>query len=250
MYQMVHVLGDGVVFQCDSNQSSLNAVYFEDMPLEHFHKRFKGMPRLTMSFGYNGQRRSLEQSLNKGTQFEGFFWYLPGDCSKEWQKGPSKDITALPESRELLRFVESLSTQWVDDGFKGVLADFLRTKSAVMISTKKGWAKTPSQSGLDKPHASAAAYVSGSANYEPWRVAEINVWVTNLKQEALSVREAKQSRPSLIVQAGGGGMVRSHHLEVLLVESREGREVQRFMVDLSNGIVQDFIIEDETCMAT
>ena len=67
-YQMVHVLGDGVVLQCDQDRTHVNATYFEEMPLAHFHRRFRGLPRLTASFGYNGQVQSLEKSVKEGAR--------------------------------------------------------------------------------------------------------------------------------------------------------------------------------------
>ena len=45
-YQMVHVLGEGVVLQCDEDRTEVNATYFEEMPLAHFNRRFRGLPRL------------------------------------------------------------------------------------------------------------------------------------------------------------------------------------------------------------
>jgi hypothetical protein len=86
-YQMVAVLGDGVVFRCSANASTtnrngvtINAEYVEEMPFDFFNKRFAGLPRLFWHFGYRQQRRSLHGSRSVGTFFQVQLWYFPGDC--------------------------------------------------------------------------------------------------------------------------------------------------------------------------
>ena len=74
----VSVLGDGVVFRCPrgggggggGDDGQVTATYTEEIPLEYFHQRFGLLPRLTVGFGFDGQRRELHESLEGGTDFQ------------------------------------------------------------------------------------------------------------------------------------------------------------------------------------
>ena len=84
-YQMVAVLADGIVFQCDEDGGNLRAEYMEDVPVEYFNARFDSLPRIMWNFGYTVQRQSLHDSRRHGTSFEVHLWYYPGsgNCASD-----------------------------------------------------------------------------------------------------------------------------------------------------------------------
>lgn len=78
---MVSEIGDGIVLRCEHDlqgdsapsegaNHTVLAEYYEEMPAAHFHAKFAGRDRIFWVFGFNGQRRSLDESVFGGTQFE------------------------------------------------------------------------------------------------------------------------------------------------------------------------------------
>ena len=53
--------------------------------------KYGRLPRATFAFGYDGQRRSFEDSTNSGTLFQVFVWFYPGRCDAP--DGPREDKT-------------------------------------------------------------------------------------------------------------------------------------------------------------
>jgi hypothetical protein len=126
-YQMVAVLGDGVVFRCPAAETTvddaggatsprtLDAEYFEEVPVEYFHQRFDGLPRFVWHFGYAEQRRRLHETMEGGTLFQVHLWWYPGDCTTvSPSSAPPTDHAdgAEPRKKELLRLGESVHTRW------------------------------------------------------------------------------------------------------------------------------------------
>jgi hypothetical protein len=126
-YQMVAILGDGIVFRCPSNANgvtTIDAEYLEEMPLEHFNQRYKALPRLFWSFGYRKQRHSLWESKQYGTFFQVQFWYHAGDCAAadqlvvetrtmQHKPGSTTDAPLTPPLlKELVQIHEDVHTRW------------------------------------------------------------------------------------------------------------------------------------------
>jgi hypothetical protein len=75
---MVSVLGDGVVFRCAADTDtggSLEGQYVEDIPIDYFNRRFDGLPRLLVHFGYGTQYLPLHQTRKDGTLFQIHMWW-------------------------------------------------------------------------------------------------------------------------------------------------------------------------------
>ena len=113
-YQMVAVLGDGVVFQCaaagnDAGTTappSITGEYLEEIPISYFNAQYSDQPRLIWHFGYEQQRQSLHDSRRKGTLFQIHIWFHSGDC------GGGEGKRAPNEFKEVLRIGEDLNTNW------------------------------------------------------------------------------------------------------------------------------------------
>eukprot|EP00729_Bicosta_minor_P010555 gene10555-30280_t len=118
-YQMVAVLGDGVVFQCSSPDAAadakarqpptVTAEYLEEIPVSYFNKRYAGRPRLIWHFGYEQQRQSLHDSRRKGTLFQVHIWWHSGDCNDGSSRSSGGGDA---EYKEVLRIGEDLNTNW------------------------------------------------------------------------------------------------------------------------------------------
>ena len=129
-YQMVAILGDGIVFRCPGGESSnatIVAEYMEDIPLDHFNERYAQLPRLWWGFGYQKQRKALWPLW---TYFQVQLWYHSGDCAApdsdptvlgrfgghaDGRHAPgstaSKD-TVQPSKKELVQLLEDVHTRW------------------------------------------------------------------------------------------------------------------------------------------
>jgi hypothetical protein len=123
MYQMVGVLGDGVVFRCDQHAGSggenasspsgaQRADYLEEMPAAYFNQRFDRLPRLFVQFGYGKQHRSLHTSRHQGTLFQVHLWYYPGDCTAAEQTGGGGGGGGGVRKKEVIELYEDFHTNW------------------------------------------------------------------------------------------------------------------------------------------
>lgn len=120
IYQMVGVLGDGIVLQCPRDINSIDtihATYLKEVPLDYFNRQFRAQPRLFVSFGYGVQSRSLHKSRHEGTLFQVHIWYYYGDCSampsppielqSQKMKGKLK-----AQKKEVFKIYEDFHTYW------------------------------------------------------------------------------------------------------------------------------------------
>lgn len=127
--RMVGTLGEGIVFKCDKD-GTLNTEYLEEILVDNFNANYEQFPRVMWTFGYgNGQKKSLQETVAKGTAFEIFLWYYPGTCADGYCAGrdPANDAETcmadakeaardvkvpVPRAKELVRLQETLHTHW------------------------------------------------------------------------------------------------------------------------------------------
>ena len=117
LYQMVAVLGDGVVFRCPGDAAGastgqVSATYIEEAPLEYFHRRYRNRPRVTVGFGFDGQHRTFLESTTAGTRFQAFLWFFPGDCSAAADGVADAASPPASTGKMILRLEESVHTEW------------------------------------------------------------------------------------------------------------------------------------------
>lgn len=272
-YQMVHVLGDGFVLQCDKDMTMVNATYFEEMPLAHFHKRFRGLPRLTASFGYNGQVQSLEKSVKEGTMFRVFLWWYPGDCSRDWS-GPSLDSPPggyKAEPRELLQFRETLSTQYAEDAIRPIVEAFVAARANDLLRPSLPTDEQSRGASEQADGASSSTVVTGRGRtgwlpigigvgtgrvpyldegnqYDDFPPGLVDLWILNVGNVALQLYYRGPAplggewNKDSVVHPGSGFKLVTQHLDTWRATNDEtGGDADFFEVDLSNGIVQDWM---------
>jgi len=101
-YQMFYTLGDAMIFKEGEGEGKEWTVEFmEDVPVDYLNVQYKDSNRMWWTFGFNGQRRTLEESIKEGTGFEPWIWY--------WKPGTTKSGGRY---REVFRAVENLHTDW------------------------------------------------------------------------------------------------------------------------------------------
>jgi hypothetical protein len=171
-YQMVSVLGDGIVFTCadgdglsghsdgdgdggadgpadernKANLPSVAAEYLEEVPIEYFNRRFAGRPRVAWHFGYQNQRQSLHESRSTGTLFQIHLWWYPGDaCGCDGDGGHGCDTARgrtsgsypkEPVVKEVLRLGEDLNTNWGAYETRQRVGEWIYTKIAELRTTR------------------------------------------------------------------------------------------------------------------
>ena len=140
-YQMVSVLSDGVVFRCSRDAAGgarardITAEYMEEVPIEYFHNRYDGLPRLVWHFGYDEQTRPLHTSQQEGTLFQAYVWFYPGDCAAtptfgaEGRRVMSQAGTEhQPRQKEVLGTYDALHTQWDTHAIRVRVGEWLHAK--------------------------------------------------------------------------------------------------------------------------
>jgi hypothetical protein len=286
-YQMVHTIGDGVVFQCDADKTHVNATYFDETPLSYFNTQHRGLPRITTSFGYNGQTRPLQQSVQDGTMFRVFIWYYPGDCTRNWRDGrestrdahpdlPQTDLA--PEERELMQFRETLSTQYSNHATLPIISAFVRDRAISLLQQHgddqsegggDGWLTPGPQPSAD--HTIAPELLEADRSFQEkakktedhpygrkddFPPGHINVWVQNMAGFGIIVKtrgapphdvwkayEDDIYSKSEGIERGEGHLIKTQHLdEFKAIDPRTNQVVGTYIADLSNGLVQDWLI--------
>lgn len=99
------------MFRCN-HEGGVDAEYLEEIPIAHFNAKYADSPRAIWVFGYNGQRRSLEDSRFDLTKFEVFLYLYPGNhgCIR---RASSKNTphTEIVEAENLEMALETEATQ-------------------------------------------------------------------------------------------------------------------------------------------
>jgi hypothetical protein len=262
---MVHVLGDGAVLKCNGNK--VEAVYFEEMPLEYFNMRFRGKSRFFVAFGYANQRQPYPDSINGGTLFGALLWHYPGKCMSDVHadstiEGPTLDSDGFPQvqAKELLLLGETLHTKWDVPLIRQQVADFMaiRVKKALT-----GESISPFQHGegvhLDAPR---ILPLGNNGVTKRWGPGEVDLLVKNIGTERLTLRRIPIGEPiaeqtpqltegmdeiaiaessSIVFLPGEGRRIFTEEKERWQI-LRDSEVVQRYTVDVAYGVVQDLLI--------
>lgn len=110
-YQMFYTLGDGMVLSPEDNVWKLT--YLEDIPIDYFNAQYAGRHRMMWLFGFDGQRRSLTESIRTGTGFEPSVWYWPPNGTLHTGATSSRGAStgkATEGHKEIFRMIEHLHT--------------------------------------------------------------------------------------------------------------------------------------------
>ena len=223
-YQMVAVLGDGVVFRCGTRteeeededdgsgsgdgagaggrHANVRAEYLEEVTSEYMNAQFSALPRLFWSFGYEKQRQSLHDSRRFGTLFQVHLWWFPGNCAA------TKDQHTLPDGapiverlvqKEVLRLSEDLNTNWGAYETRRRVGEWLYTKVTGLerplraaVAAKDGAQHAGSGKGASG-RGGGSDREAGSVTNLPTTIPEILLQVQETKTLLASLDAAKQS---------------------------------------------------------
>lgn len=238
-YQMVGALGDGILFDCPKNElgrvTSLKATYLEDVPVAYFNTLHKNQSRILWTYGYNGQRRSLQQSIEGGTLFEVHMWNFQGHCDPFNEMSMDKDM-----AKEVVVFTEQLHTEWDQQFNRAVFRKLLQGKLQAMFT--------------GKPRDEASRRPTGDVfERDDWVLSDIYVHFNNDLQQEVRVMPKKggldpfHKRDQEMTLAPGRGK------QLVAIDGQEwtievsggshpcgGRAAKTF--DVSMGKVQDALI--------
>jgi hypothetical protein len=126
-YQMVHALGDGLLLKCEEGHG-LVVEYHEEVSLPQFNEKNKDVPRFAWAYGYNGQSRSLTESIASGTVFELFIWYFGAGTASEPHTAPTGEGAWHYRPKELFSMRETFHTSWDGVGNRKNLMAFLLSR--------------------------------------------------------------------------------------------------------------------------
>eukprot|EP01051_Picozoa_sp_SAG22_P004212 SAG22_NODE_220_length_14862_cov_73.769424_3_plen_864_part_00 len=101
LYNMVYTLVDGIFFD-KGDDGKWSARYCEGMPWEYINSEYGDKHRMVVMMGFDGQRRSLETTIQMGIGFEPFLWY--------WAPNPTTKGAKL--HKEVLRLSELPHLDW------------------------------------------------------------------------------------------------------------------------------------------
>lgn len=253
-YQMVGVLGDGIVFRCGEAGGSVSASYVPEVPVARFNAEFANFPRVVFTYGYNQQRRGFEKSATSGTQFQVWLWYYPapschGNAVEELATNfsacekprKSKQQLLFGQRKEVLRMVENLHTNWSSVVLKENVNLWLRTKLGLVESAKNWVSKLDGDGSILAPQ-------SATPNSH-WNAGAVDMWVKSELAEPVLLFQ--NGNFVVKVEAGYGGVQHTHDLDQWQAKTKTssgGVQVhQEWTVDVGRGIVQDVLLRG--CLA-
>lgn len=214
-YQMVGALGDGILFECPMNNlgrvTSIEATYLEDIPVVYFNTLHANASRILWTYGYNGQRRSLTQSVEGGTLFEVHMWNFQGHCDPFNEVSMDKDM-----GKEVIVFSEQLHTEWNQQFNRAVFRKLLREKLQAMFTGKPRDAGTRRATGEE-------------FSRDDWVLSDIYVHFNNDLQQEVRVMPKK------------GGLDPFHKTEQYMTlapgrgEQLYAIDGQEWMIEVSGG---------------
>jgi hypothetical protein len=264
-YQMVGVLGDGIVFTCPTAEESgnsgvkLEAEYLEEVPHEYFTRRYRGRPRLWWSFGFGLQRRSLEESREGGTLFQVHLWFYPGDCSKTGVDPPTlAGASAEVSNKQVLRLMEALHTSWNTYSNRMSVGRWLHTQLMALRPGKvlpvDSIASPPDMrtvSTRDTVGGGGTIRLAWDLERAPRDLAQwasgghVDVVVQNTRAEAVVVWRSRAATPEMfdqvaVVEPNTNARWESHEREMWQVDTFGGELIRSWAVDCALGVVQRF----------
>ena len=83
---VVYTLVDAVFFEKAAEDAAWSATYCESMPFEYINRVHGHQDRLVVMFGFDGQRRDLDEEINTGIGFEPWLWYWAGSTTDQVHK--------------------------------------------------------------------------------------------------------------------------------------------------------------------
>jgi len=119
-----YTLGDAMIFT-EGEGKDWTVDFMEDVPIDYLNVKYKESHRMWWTFGFNGQRRTLEESIREGTGFEPWIWY--------WKPGMTKKGGRY---REVFRSVENLHTDWSHKFIQDNVVRWISTRVKHLQSSK------------------------------------------------------------------------------------------------------------------
>ena len=273
-YQMVHVLGDGIVLSCDptNRQRSVVADYLEDIPLEYFNRKYAGVARFWWGFGYANQRQPYGKSLNGGgTKFNMFLWHYPGTCddtsisgfgnSRRGYAGSySSSASASPSTtfdeegfaevqpKELLELFETFHTIWNLPSFREQVHSFVESRINKMrrgatslnleeaTKSRDVGSDQRGNAAVEAPHqATLVEEGSEKGRNTRWHGAAVDLLVTNAGPTPILLRRIRPGTAVKDLGAPKPPYGRSDGMDEIAAAEVE---------NIAQGIVQDWIVTE------
>lgn len=120
-----YTLGDAMIFK-EAADGQWTVDFMQDVPVDYLNVKYKDSHRMWWTFGFNGQRRTLEESIKDGTGFEPWIWY--------WKPGVTKNGGRY---REVFRAVENLHTDWSHKFIQDSVVRWVGERVKQLQSSKK-----------------------------------------------------------------------------------------------------------------
>ena len=238
-YQMVGAMGDGIVFECPKGANGktleISATYIEDVPVAYFNTLYANHSRILWTYGYNGQRRSLSQSIKGGTLFEVHMWNFQGACDPFDEMSMDNEM-----GKEVVVFTEQLHTEWNQQFNRAVFMNLMRGKLQAIFT--------------GKPRAvSERRATEEEFKRDDWVLGDIYVWFNNDLEHEVRVMPKKggldpfnDEEQEYVIQPGRGKQLVAIDAQDWVVEVLGGdypcggRAQMQF--DVTMGKVQDAMI--------
>lgn len=260
-YQMVGVLGDGIVFSCADGETTstdtpdLSAEYLEEIPLEYFTERYRGRPRLWWGFGFGAQKRSLADSREGGTLFQVHMWFYPGDCSFTGST-PQPRTDADVSNKQVLRLMETFHTSWNTYSNRLWAGRWIHSH---LTSLRPGIIAPPdtvaNPANLRDSSAStdARGVVNWDVTHAPRYLHEwasgghVDIVFLNTQSGSVVVWRSQSASPDAFEQiavVAPNEEVRweTHERELWQVDTFEGQLIRAWTIDCSLGLVQRYVV--------
>lgn len=257
-YQMVHSLGDGIVLRCKHGHGIV-AEYIEEIPISQFNDKYADSPRFIWTFGYGQQSRSLAENMASGTVFELFVWYFGAGTAAEQHTATVGEGPMRYHPKELFSMRESLHMSWESVGNRKNLMGFLLSRvntqqtGGFCVAAEPGHmlgqlAKRASSTAELESHLDLTVPAQvADKGASPWYPGQVDLWILNTLEGSLQLtcdRSGKNGCTEVDeIRPGDGVHVIAYDTDIITAIVAGGsHEVEKFRVDVSNGIVQDWAI--------
>jgi len=224
-YQMSYTLGDAIVMDKDAS-GAWKASYLEEMPMEYLTAEYSDKPRFFFCFGFDGQHRTLAESIKSGTGFEPWVFYYP----------PNTDPKVIHLKKEMFRMHEDLHTNWASEFFGYTMKAWMAQKIEEVL--------TGEPQPYDK-HGLASQSENRPREVADAKFLSIDMTIVNHYPEPVSLKGDDGSVVTLEPNGGSSGRLVSWDSAKWVVSSTiNGRKkkLKEWVMEFGQGIYQEFHI--------
>ena len=171
-YQMISTMAHGVIFECEqwpagvSVPTKITAKYVKDVPWDYFNIKYRNYSRVAWTFSYDGQRRSLSDTIAEGTRHEVHIWEFEGQCDPAYRRDPAAATASTVPSKNVIVLDEQLHVEWNSPFHRAAILRMFEQRLSSIMNQAEG-----AQLCLEKD-VSYSTYIE-STDIDQWHIGDV-----------------------------------------------------------------------------